>query len=46
MVVVVKQDGSPIRTVEMQRLNDAYLRRHQRIMSPYQKTMIVQRRSI
>ena len=41
MVVVRKQNGSPRRTVDMQRLNDASLRHTHPVLSPYLKAMTV-----
>ena len=44
MVVVRKQNGSPRRTVDMQRLNDASLRHTHPVLSPYLKAMTVPNR--
>ena len=41
MVVVRKHDGSPRRTVDMQKLNDASLRHTHPVTSPYLKAMTV-----
>ena len=45
MVVVRKQNGSPRRTVDMQRLNDASLRHTHPVLSPYLKAMTVPKNS-
>ena len=45
MVVVRKQNGSPRRTVDMQRLNDASLRQTHPVLSPYLKAMTVPKNS-
>ena len=41
MVVVKKHNGTPRRTVDMKKLNDASLRHSYPMLSPYQKAMTI-----